>query len=159
MPSFRFISISDDVALEVRERMHAPQYGHPAYREMARGTGPCRLCLRTFQIGKEERILFTYNPFHDEGSLPAPGPIFIHADPCRRYDALELPPDFRALPIVVEGYQTGGRLLIQERVGERVPESVLEQVFHIALVDYVHLRNGEAGCFMARVERVTPGRP
>ena len=153
MSAFRFIGISDAIATQVRERMRAPQYGHPAHRELAQGSGPCRVCLRTFAVGQEDRILFTYNPFQEAGSLPAPGPIFIHPEPCQRYDALELPADFRTLPLVFEGYQNGGRLLAQERVGERDPEEVLQEVFAHRGVEYVHVRNAEAGCFMARVNR------
>ena len=153
MPVFRFLGIPDQVANEVRETMRAPQYGHPAHREVAGGYGPCRQCLRTFQVGRGERILFTYQPFQDPDSLPAPGPVFIHAEPCRRYDALELPPDFRALPLVFEAYQIGGRLLLQEWVGTQRAEDVLARVFQQSRADYVHVRNGEAGCFMARVEK------
>src|SRR4051794_36440984 len=102
MTEFRFQGIPDELAAEVRQTMRAPGYGHPAHRELARGYGPCRLCLRTFAIGEEERILFTYQPFCDARSLPAPGPVFIHCVPCTRYDSLELPPDFRSLPLVFE---------------------------------------------------------
>ena len=77
MDVFRYQGIPAAVADEVRTTMRAPEYGHPAHRELAKGTGPCRLCLRTFEIGKEERILFTYQPFREHGSLPAPGPVFI----------------------------------------------------------------------------------
>ena len=153
MAVFRFMGIPADVADHVREHMQSPQYGHPAHREVARSYGPCRLCLRTFEVGKDERILFTYQPFQDPDSLPAPGPVFMHADPCRRYDALEPPPDLRALPLVLEGYAAGGRLLAQERVGLRRLEDALEQVFQRGDTRYIHIRNGEAGCFMARVER------
>jgi hypothetical protein len=38
-------------------------------------------------------------------------------------------------------------------VGDQVAEDVLERLFHLIGSDYVHVRNGEAGCFMARVER------
>ena len=152
MPVFRVMGIPETVATEVRQTMRAPQYGHPAHREVARGYGPCRLCLRTFQIGTEERILFTYQPFSERDSLPAPGPVFIHAEPCQRYDAFELPPDFRTLPLVFEGYQTGGRLIVQQRLGGQAAEELLERVFEGG-ASYVHVRNGEAGCFMARVER------
>lgn len=153
MTRFRFFGIPDHVATEVRQTMRASQYGHPAHRELAQGYGPCRVCLRTFEIGKEERILFTYQPFSEPDSLPAPGPIFIHAGPCQRYDALELPQDFRALPLVFEGYRAGGRLVAQERVGQQVPEEVLARILEESSADYVHVRNGEAGCFMAKVER------
>jgi hypothetical protein len=63
-----------------------------------------------------------------------------------------LPPDFRTLPLVFEGYQTGGRLVAQERLGAQAAEELLGRVFE-AGANYVHVRNGEAGCFMARVER------
>ena len=151
--TFSFSGISDDIADEVRTTMRAPQYGHPAHRELARGYGPCRVCLRTFAVGQEERILFTYQPFREPGSLPAPGPVFIHADACTRYAGAELPPDFRALPLVFEGYRTGGQLVVQERVGARDPEEVLRGIFEEYSADYVHIRNGEAGCFMARADR------
>ncbi len=151
MRTFRFEGIADSVAAEVRATMRAPGYGHPAHREVAQGYGPCRQCLRTFAVGGEERILFTYQPFDEPGSLPSPGPVFIHADPCDRYDSGALPPDFRALPLVFEAYGSGGRLVAQRRGGAGAPEDVLRDLFEQTGADYVHIRNGEAGCFMARV--------
>jgi len=149
MSQFRCQGISEALAAEVRASMRSPQYGHPAHRDLAQGYGPCRICLRTFAIGKEERILFTYQPFHDPDSLPAPGPVFIHAHECARYDARELPPDFRALPLVFEACCTGGELLTRARVGARNADEMLVALFERA--DYVHIRNGEVGCFMAAV--------
>jgi Protein of unknown function (DUF1203) len=153
---FRYSGISSAVAAEARQTMRSPQYGHPAHREVARGYGPCRLCLHTFRIDQEDRLLFTYQPFLDPDCLPAPGPIFVHAEPCQRYDALEFPPDFRQLPLVVEGFRANGTLAIQERVGTESPERIVARVFLVADVAYAHLRNGEAGCYMARVERCYP---
>jgi hypothetical protein len=155
MTTFRVQGIPQEVAAAVRATMRAPEYGHPAHRELAQGYGPCRLCLRTFDIGREDRILFTYQPFREPGGLPAPGPVFIHAETCARYDALELPPDFRSLPLVLEAYENGGRLLAQQRLGAGDPaaEEALSGLFERSGADYVHVRNGEAGCFMARAER------
>lgn len=152
MPRLRYAGIATALAEEVRQTMRSPQYGHPAHRELARGYGPCRHCLRTFRQHEEDRLLFTYQPFA-ANQLPAPGPVFIHAAACPRYDADELPPEFRALPLVVEGYDAGGRLVWQERVGDRQPEEVIGAAFSRRDVAFGHLRNGEAGCFMARVER------
>lgn len=148
---FRFRGIAHDVATQVRTTMRAPDYGHPAYRALAQGYGPCRLCLRTFRIGEEERILFTYNPFA-AGELPAPGPVFIHAVDCERYDAAEAPPDLLALPMVLEGYGRAGELLARERAARNALETLLERMFVGDGARYVHIRNGEAGCFMARVD-------
>ena len=132
--------------------MRAPDYGHPAHKSIAQGYGPCRLCLRMFRRGEEERVLFTYNPSMEPDALPAPGPVFIHAEPCARYDSAELPADFRALPMVIEGYRSGGWLVAQEPVALQAPESVIAAVLARNGVDYVRIRNAEAGCFMARVE-------
>ena len=45
--------------------------------------------------------------------------------------------------------------MAQERVGAQVAEDVLARIFADEAVDYLHVRNGEAGCFMAKVERRT----
>src|SRR5512138_3693840 len=98
MDAFRITGIPQAVADEVRRSLRAPGSGHPAHLDKAHGYGPCRLCLRTFRIGEEDRILFTYNP---SDGLPAPGPVFIHAAACDRYDSADLPPDFRKVPMVI----------------------------------------------------------
>ncbi|HEY9506565.1 MAG TPA: DUF1203 domain-containing protein [Gemmatimonadales bacterium] len=153
MSAYRFQGIPDSISAAARDGMRSPQYGHPAHAEVAGGYGPCRQCLRTFQVGVEERLLFTYQPFSDPSALPAPGPVFIHRSPCERYDGTELPASLRALPLALEGYGAGGTLLAQRRVGAQTFESVLDEVFEPAEVRYVHLRNVEAGCFIARIDR------
>lgn len=153
MAALRYSGIPTALALEARATLRSPQYGHPAHRERARGYGPCRLCLRTFKVGEEDRLLFTYQPFAEPGSLPAPGPVFIHADGCERYDGLDYPPDLQVLPTVVEGFSRGGTLVAQVRVNGEGPEAVVRRVLEGTPAEYVHLRNAEAGCFMARVER------
>jgi len=136
--------------------MMSPQYGHPVHAERATGYGPCRQCLQTFRVGTDERLLFTYQPFTDPAALPAPGPVFIHRGPCNRYDGPGLPEALRPLPLAVEGYGADGVLLIQRRIGTASFETVLEGVFKPADVQYAHLRNAEAGCFIARIDRLQP---
>jgi Protein of unknown function (DUF1203) len=151
---FRITGIPTDLAAEVRQTLRSPQYGHPAHRETATGYGPCRLCLRTFDVGVDERILFTYQPFRDAASVPTPGPVFVHAGACERYDDSALPADFRPLPLLLEAYGEGGELLGQERVRDRRPEELMEHLFAATAASYLHIRNAEAGCFMARLDRV-----
>jgi hypothetical protein len=153
MDRIRVAGIPQSVADAVRATMRAPDYGHPAHRARASGYGPCRLCLRRFLIGAEERILFTYNPSSEPDGLPAPGPVFIHAEACARYDAAQLPPDFCKVPMVIEGYRGGGWLVTQEKVNGTPPEEVIAGVLAMRGVNYVRIRNAEAGCFMARVDR------
>jgi hypothetical protein len=153
MRAYRIHGIADSIATAARESMKSPQYGHPAHAELATGYGPCRLCLRTFQVGTDERLLFTYQPFADPAALPAPGPVFIHRTGCERYDGPDLPEALRPLPLALDGYGPGGALVVQRRVGTSPFEEVLQDVFEPAVVQYAHLRNAEAGCFIARVDR------
>ena len=153
MQSYQIQGIPESIAAAARETLKSPQYGHPAHTEVASGYGPCRLCLKTFEQGIEERLLFTYQPFTDPSALPAPGPVFIHREQCERYDGSALPEMIRPLPLAIEGYGDEGELLLQRRVGSTAFESVLEGVFEVNAVRYAHLRNAEAGCFIARVDR------
>jgi hypothetical protein len=153
MCSYRIQGIPDSIATVARDSMKAPQYGHPVHAEVATGYGPCRLCLQTFRTGLDERLLFTYQPFTDPAALPAPGPVFIHRSRCERYDGPELPPALRPLPMAIEGFGADGMLLVQRRVSASPFEAVLESVFERAEVQYAHLRNAEAGCFIARLDR------
>jgi hypothetical protein len=153
MGAYRIQGIPDSIATAARESMKSPQYGHPVHAELATGYGPCRLCLQTFQVDTDERLLFTYQPFTDPAALPAPGPVFIHRALCERYDRPRLPEALRPLPLALEGYGANGVLLLQRRVGASRFETVLADVLESATVQYVHLRNAEAGCFIARIDR------
>ena len=57
------------------------------------------------------------------------------------------------LLLALEGYGAEGVLLAQRRVGAEPFEDALQDVFERAEVQYAHLRNAEAGCFIARLER------
>jgi hypothetical protein len=155
MNLYRIQGIPESLAADTRATMRSPQYGHPAHVEVATGYGPCRLCLQTFTEGSDERVLFTYQPFTDSDALPAPGPIFIHREPCERYDDLSLPEALRPVPLVLEGYGSGGALLVQRRVGNGSFEAALDEVMARPGAQYAHLRNAEAGCFIARIDRFT----
>ncbi|MFL5471928.1 MAG: DUF1203 domain-containing protein [Gemmatimonadales bacterium] len=153
MNRYRIQGIPESLAAATRATMQSPQYGHPAHVEVATGYGPCRLCLQTFTVGADERLLFTYQPFTDSDALPAPGPIFIHREPCERYDDVQLPEALRPLPLVLEAYGIGGAVQIQRRVGTGSFEAALDEVWAQPGIQYVHLRNAEAGCFIARIDR------
>lgn len=153
-PSFRVAAIPTKVVDLVRSTMRSPGYGHPAHAELATGYGPCRHCLRDFRVGKERRILFTYDPFHGLEPLPLPGPIFIHEDACERFpDAAGFPADLRSHQLTVVAYGDGRRLVAEEYVDNGEVEPLITQLLEQDEVKYLHVRDTEAGCYDFRIER------
>jgi hypothetical protein len=153
MPSFRTIPIPTALAESARRDRRSPQYGHPAHVERATGYGPCRLCLNTFNVGEEDRLLFTYNPFDGLDPYPSPGPIFVHADGCVAHPPeKEFPEALRALPLTLEGYGAERWIVARERVTDGDVDTAAARLFAHPNVSYIHVRNTEAGCYIARLE-------
>jgi Protein of unknown function (DUF1203) len=149
---FAVEALPQEVATYVRETGRDPMWGHSAVTEPATGFGPCRLCLRTFREG-ERRTLFTHDSFNGVAEFPQPGPVYIHEDDCERYDGKGFPPDLRALKLTFEGIATGPRVIALERTDGDGVEAVIERLLHDRDVDFVNVRNTEAGCFVARIDR------
>jgi hypothetical protein len=152
--NYKIVPIRSEIARSVRERMKSPQYGHPAFADVAKGYGPCRVCLKTFVKGAEERILFTYNAFENLSNLPLPGPVYIHKDECRAFDEQGFPPDLIDLPLLFESYGAESKLVKRETVRRENIENQIAETFALPEVNYINIRNSEAGCFVARIERL-----
>ena len=150
---YRVVPIPEIISEEVRATLRSPQYGHPAHVEVAPSYGPCRSCLRTFEVGEEERVLFTYNPFAGPSDLPAPGPVFIHKEKCAAFAGEDFPADLRRLPLLLEGYGEGSELVRRQDVVSSSVEDQIDEMLSLPGVNYVNIRNAEAGCFVARIER------
>jgi len=145
--------IPQEVADEVRRTHLSPGYGHPAHLELARGTGPCRCCLKPFVPGREQRLLFTYRPSGDETSLMAPGPVFIHAEHCVAFDGTGFPQELRSLPLAFEARASGSRVSELSVRAAATAEAQIAVLFTEFESRWLHLRHAEAGCFIARVDR------
>jgi len=150
---FAVEAMTQEVATYVRKNGRDPSWGHAAVTEPATGFGPCRLCLRTFNEG-ERRILFTYDSYAGVAEFPQPGPVFIHQDDCRRYGAEAFPPELRSLKLTFEGIAAGPRVIALERSDDDRVEDAIERLFRNREVEFVNVRNTEAGCFVARIDRV-----
>lgn len=153
---FTVVAIPHEVAAYVREHGRDPLWGHPALTEPATGFGPCRLCLRTFRAGEERRTLFTYDSYAGVAEFPQPGPVYIHADDCDRYGRYGregFPPDLLDLKLTFEGVTAGPRVVALERTHGVGVEDAISRLLAFPDVDYVNVRNTEAGCFVARVDR------
>jgi Protein of unknown function (DUF1203) len=154
MGAYRVIAVSEEIAREVRETGRSPRYGHPTHSEVAKGYGPCRLCLRFFVKGEDRRILFTYDAFEGTESLPLPGPVFIHESPCVRYpEDAGFPSHLGQHRLTLNAYGRGRRLQAEEHVDDGRVEPVLVRLLDRREVDYIHVRDTGAGCYDVRIER------
>ena len=153
MEAFVVHAIDPSIVTQVRQTLVAPGYGHPVHRELARGTGPCRACLRTFTVGTEERLLFTFDPFAGSAHLSQPDPVFIHADECELRTDAGFPSGLRGMPIAAECHHEDGAISAPQPLTGGSEDHDIRALLTRANVRFLHLRHGEAGCFIARVDR------
>jgi hypothetical protein len=132
--------------------MTSPYGELPASSSIAKGYGPCRSCLKTFRQGEEERIYITYDPFSGISDLPAPWPVFIHAEECREYAENVFPTHLLNIPMIFEGFGENSRLVTSEHVEPERLDHQIDTVLNTDGVKFINLRNAEAGCFIARIE-------
>lgn len=147
-------ALSQDLADHVREHGRDPIWGHGAVTEPASGFGPCRLCLRTFRTG-EPRTLFTHDTYAGVSEFPQPGPVYIHAEGCSRYDGDGFPPELAPLELTFEAVVAGPRVTALERATGADADEVVARLAALPEVEYLNVRNTQAGCFVARVERAS----
>jgi hypothetical protein len=152
-PVMKFVvrGVPQEIADQVRRTHASPGYGHPAHLEVAGGTGPCRCCLEPFVPGVDQRLLFTYRPAGD--GLMAPGPVFIHAEHCEAYTGEGFPDALRGLPLAFEARASHDRVTALSARDDESAEAQMQRLFdHDA--QWLHVRHAEAGCFIARVEKL-----
>jgi hypothetical protein len=154
MSGFAIVPLAEEVAAEVRSTLRTPGWGYPASVAVAAGYGPCRTCLRMFEIGAERCILFTHDAFAGVEPYPLPGPVFIHAARCEPYrDRSAFPDALRAIGLTLEAYRSGRELRAQERVADGRVEPAVERLLADPAVDYIHVRNTDVGCFLLQIDR------
>ena len=153
MNGYRVVAIQEDISDEVRRTGKSPVYGHVVVSEVATGTGPCRSCLGLFEVGTEDRLLFTYQPPSGSSALGAPGPVFIHSEECPRFEGHGFPVGLRELPLIFEGRTADGRILKSRTAQGDAVDETIAALLSDPDVDFLFMRHGEAGCHVARVNR------
>ena len=152
--TLRIAGISTDEVERFR-RGEPDANGQPALRRVAEGgANPCRHCLGLIADG-DEKLVLAYRPFAEPQPYAEIGPIFLHAEPCARYESAELPPWFPYLdPAIVRGY--GDDHWIRYDTGNVVRGPEIEAACKLILADatvaYVHVRS-KFNCFQCRVDR------
>jgi hypothetical protein len=152
--AYRVVAVTEALAERVRASRKSPGYGHPVHEEIATGYGPCRLCLRDFRVGVDRRLLFTLDPFHGLEPYPLPGPVFIHEAGCDRYPEYGgFPADLLSHDLTLTAYGRGRVLRDEARAAGSGARDLAVRQLSRSDVDYVHVRDTEAGCYDFRIER------
>src|SRR5262249_12785510 len=116
---------------------------------------PSCFCFKLFNKNNKIWIFYNNNLFEGLIYYPSPEPIFTHKNPCEVFTAVsEFPELIRRLPLVFEAYGKASQLFVQERVRGADAEESTKRLFQQPGPEYIHVRNEEAGCFIAQVDRV-----
>jgi len=158
MSKFKIQPIKTEAAREIRETM-IDQDGHQLSVSVANenGYGPCRSCLKQFVAG-ERRILFSYSPSTFDNPCKETGPIYIHAEACEPYQEIDtFPPEVEngriKFPLVFRAYNDEGAMIDAALQNGEPASAIIESLFENEKVAFAHVRNAQAGCFVAHVDR------
>lgn len=135
----------------------ADAYGLTPEIHISDGSGtPCRHCLDNIDAG-EPYLVLAYRPFPALQPYAETGPIFLHAKPCKRYEATEvLPPVLAASrDFIVRGYGFNDRIVYGSgavtetgRIAARA-----QHLFESNDIAYIHVRSARNNCFQCRIDR------
>ncbi|MBB5343217.1 hypothetical protein HDF10_001167 [Edaphobacter lichenicola] len=99
--------------------------------------------------------MFTLNAFDGVAPIPQPGPVFIHEAECERYaEQAGYPEELLPFGAVIEGYDADQIVRQREMVTDGGQPAAIERIMHDPMVRYVMVRDGKAGCYDFRIERV-----
>jgi uncharacterized protein DUF1203 len=154
MNEFCIYPLPNWVSAELKKTMR-DQFGNEPKLEQAQSRRSiCRRCLRRFNPG-ERRLLFKYRPFQKEGVFAEAGPIYIHETDCRPEAEIltGYPTEFRELPLLLRAYTRDDGQVDSKLIKDGDAETIIDTFFADPEVAYIHLRDGESGCYYARIER------
>ena len=150
--TFHIIPLPTEIADAARHAVEAGASDHAIVSANSPGSSPCRHCLRWAQPG-ERVILFPYAAIPSGHPYSETGPIFVHANECRRYSATnEYPADFRN-GRVFRAYDAKYKIIDAQVMNGSDPEAVIESLFQNPDTAFVDVRSVTHGCFTFRVQR------
>ena len=151
--NFQIVPLATEVAEAARRAAVAGTSDHAVIIADSANGFPCRHCLRWAQPG-ERVILFPYPAIPPGHPYSESGPIFVHAEPCERYDATsEYPSAFRN-GRVFRAYNANYVMIDAEVVNGSEPEAVVEKLLQNPETAFVHARSVTHGCYTFGVERI-----
>ena len=158
MSKFKIIPLTADYAAKIRTT-RKDDFGNEVVEQVAKGYGPCRVSLKPFVVGQDERLLFKHSPFEIDNAFNQPAPVFIHKKEVAPYsDIHRFPPEIKAdkenFPLSLIGYSKSQKMIYTKLVGDADVDELIEQVLtDHHYIAYLHARNAEAQCYIRRIER------
>jgi len=151
---FLIYPLSKQVSGNLKETLRDQFGNEPKLEEAQSRRSICRRCLHRFNPG-ERRLLFKYRPFQREGVFAEAGPIYIHENDCRPEAEVltAYPNEFRELPLLLRAYTRDDGQVDSKLIKDGDAEAIIDTFFADPEVGYIHLRDGESGCYYARIER------
>jgi Protein of unknown function (DUF1203) len=118
------------------------------------GDNACRHCLRDIPEGAAMLIL-AHRPFPAPQPYAELGPIFLCAEPCRRWEGAGLPPIATAPDYIVRGYTAGDRIRYGTGAVVSAPDLPDRARALLARDDiaYLHVRSARNNCYQFRIDR------
>lgn len=156
MTSFRCIPIETATADRFRDT-GIDDRGNAVIRTTAESSAaaPCRHCLRYAAEG-DTMLLGSYDLPRPRGIYWTPSPIFVHAEPCPRFDRADVvAPIVRANSLVsIRAYDGDDRCLYA--LGTVCADAGIDAPLLRALDDpetaFVNIHTARPGCLLCRVE-------
>jgi hypothetical protein len=159
MNKFKIVPLSKAFVQQIKTTM-TDDFGNPVVEQLATGLGPCRISLKPFNKGVDNRLLFKHSPFEVENAYNQPGPVFINAADEEEYsDVFRFPPEIKAnkqsFPLSLIGYNHDQMMVFTRLVGDADVDELIGEIFDKNKeVAYLHARNAQACCFICKIERI-----
>lgn len=159
MSKFKIVPLSREYAGKIRKDGE-DDFGNKLVEQVATGKGPCRVSLKPFKVGEDVRLLISHSPFTKQNAFNQPGPIFISKEDVQPYnDIHRFPPEIKAnkesFPLSLIGYNKNQNMVYTKLVGDGDVDVLIEKIFdEYHDIEYLHVRNSEACCYICKVERV-----
>jgi hypothetical protein len=163
MSKFKIVPLSKEYAAKIRNQ-RKDDFGNEIVEQVATAKGPCRVALKPFKVGEDVRILLSHSPFTKQNIFNQPGPIFISKEEVEPYsDVHRFPPEIKnnreSFPLSLIGYNKRQNMIFTKLVGDGDVDLLIEDIFAgNPKVEYLHVRNSEACCYICKVERFNEGK-
>ena len=115
---------------------------------------PCRVTLADAEPG-ETLLLLNYPHLDEQGSpYRAKGPIFVRETAKEGREVIDAVPDYLARRLLsIRAYDRAGMMLEADVVDGSELSPMIEKMFAIDGVDYLHAHFARRGCYAARIDR------